>query len=184
MTDQPTTALSEDPNAGHATPFMDLIAAGVLAAIAAWFMIDSLLLPLPGGITTAPGLLPFLTAATLMIMAVMLGIDAVKRRRNGIAGVPVPDGLELPADFRRSMALGAIFVGYVFALEYASIEVVFQAFTLRFLIGAFEVVTLIFLAAILRIYWQEALWKCVAVSFGWIAFLSIVFRLVYRVPLP
>jgi hypothetical protein len=184
QTDQPRSVLSEDPNAGFATPVMDLIAAGILAAISLWFMIEALRLPVPGGIATAPGLLPFLTAASLLIMAVMLGYDALARRRGGIGGAPVSDGIQLPADFRRSMLLGAILIAYVFALEFAGIRVAFELLTLRFMIGSFEVVTAIFLAAILRIYWQDVLWKCVAVSFVWIAFLSVVFRMVFHVPLP
>ena len=184
MSEQPKTILSEDPNAGHATPFMDLIAAGVLAAIALWFMVESLRLPVPGGIATAPGLLPFLVGATLVVMAAMLGADALARRRNGVGGIPVPDGLDLPADFRRSMALGVILIVYVAALHFASIEVAFTLFDVRFVIGSFETVTVIVLTAILRIYWQAALWTCVAVSFGWIAFLSIVFRIIFTQPLP
>jgi len=184
MTDQPRSALSEDPNAGHATPFMDLLAAGILAAIALWFLVEALRLPVPGGITTAPGLLPFLTAATLVVMALLLGLDALARRRKGIAGLPVPDGLELPPDFLRSLALGVILIVYVAALEFVSIEVAFTLFGLRFIVGAFETVTVIVLAAILRIYWQAPLWTCVAVSFGWIAFLSIVFRMIFSQPLP
>ncbi|MPZ55506.1 MAG: hypothetical protein GEU91_03210 [Rhizobiales bacterium] len=184
MTDQPRTVLSEDPNAGLATPLMDLIAAGILAAVSLWLMVESLRLPMPGGIATAPGLLPFLTAASLMMMALVLGADALTRRRKGIAGLPVPDGFDLPPDFRRSMALGVILIVYVAALEFASIEIAFELFGLRFIIGAFETVTVIVLAAILRIYWQAPLWTCAAVSFGWIAFLSIVFRLVFHQQLP
>jgi hypothetical protein len=37
MTDQEETVLSEDPNAGLATPAMDLAAAVVVAIIAIWF---------------------------------------------------------------------------------------------------------------------------------------------------
>jgi len=184
MTDQPETILSEDPNAGYATPFMDLIAAAIIAAIGLWFLVESLRLPVPGGITTAPGLLPFLIATTLMLMALLLGADALTRRRNGIAGLPIADGLELPPDFRRSMGLGVILIVYVAALEFVSIEVGFTLFGLRFIIGAFEVVTVIVLTAILRIYWQAALWACLAVSLGWIAFLSIVFRFIFSQPLP
>jgi hypothetical protein len=184
MTEQPETILSEDPNAGYATPFMDLLAAGIITAIAVWFMVESLRLPVPGGITTAPGLLPFLIAATLVLMAFLLGADALTRRRNGVAGLPVPDGLELPPDFRRSMGLGAILIVYVAALQFASIEVAFTLAGLRFIIGAFEVTTVIVLVTILRIYWQAALWACLAVSLGWVAFLSIVFRLIFSQPLP
>jgi hypothetical protein len=184
MTDRPETVLSEDPNAGHATPFMDLLAAAIIAAIAVWFMVEALRLPMPGGVTTAPGLLPFLISATLVLMALLLGADALARRRNGVGGLPVPDGLELPPDFRRSMGLGVILIVYVAALQFASIEVAFTLFELRFIIGAFEVVTVIVLTAILRIYWQQPLWACLAVSFGWTAFLSIVFRLIFSQPLP
>jgi hypothetical protein len=82
-----------------------------------------------------------------------------------------------------SFDIDAAIQGYV-RLQFASIEVAFTLFELRFIIGAFEVVTVIVLTAILRIYWQQPLWACLAVSFGWTAFLSIVFRLIFSQPLP
>jgi hypothetical protein len=182
MPEHKKTVLSEDPHAGLAAPAMDLIAAGVLAAIALWFMIEALRLPAPGGVTTAPGLLPFLTAASLMAMALILGADALARRRNGVAAAP--DGIDLPPDFRRTMSLGAILAVYVFALQFAGIEVAFELISLRFVIGSFEVVTVVVLTAVLRIYWRAPLWQCLAVTFGWVAFLSIVFRMIFHVPLP
>jgi hypothetical protein len=182
MSNDPRT-LSEDPHAGVATPLMDLIAAGVLSAISIWLMVEALRLPTPGGVPTAPGLLPFLTAATLLAMALILAADALARRRRAAAAM-APDGIELPPDFRRTMALGAILIVYVLALEFASIEVAFELLSQRFVIGAFEAVTVIVLTAILRIYWQAPLWACLAVGAGWIALLSVVFRLLFRVPLP
>jgi hypothetical protein len=174
--------LSEDPHAGLATPAMDLIAAGALAAISLWFMVESLRLPAPGGISTAPGLLPFLTAASLLVMALILGADALTRRRGGAPGTA--DGIELPTDVRRTAVLAAILVVYVCALQFAAIERAFELFALRFVIGSFEVASAVVLTAILRIYWQAPLWTCLAVAVGWIAFLSVVFRLVFHVPLP
>jgi hypothetical protein len=56
--------------------------------------------------------------------------------------------------------------------------------SIRFVIGAFEVASVVILTAILRIYWGAALWACFAVTLGWIAFLSIMFRIVFQVPLP
>jgi hypothetical protein len=184
MSDYDPRTLSEDPNAGVATPVMDLLATGVLAAIALWFMIESLRLPAPGGVPTAPGLLPFLTAASLMLMALALGAGALARRRRNGGGPAVRDGIDLPPDFRRTMALGAILTVYVLALDLAAIELAFEVASLRFVVGAFETVSVIVLAAILRIYWQAPLWTCVAVALGWIAFLSVVFRIVFHVPLP
>jgi Tripartite tricarboxylate transporter TctB family len=184
MAEEQKPVLSEDPHAGLAAPVMDLIAASVLATISLWFMIEALRLPAPGGTATAPGLLPFLTAASLLVMALILGADALARRRNGGAGAAVRDGIDLPPDFRRTMTLGAILAVYVFALEFAGIEVAFALFSLRFVIGAFEVVTVVMLTAVLRIYWQAPLWACLAVTLGWVAFLSIVFRMIFHVPLP
>src|SRR5690554_2010138 len=103
---------SEDVNAGLATPVMDLIAAVVIGAIALWFTVASLMLPRPGGIVTAPGLLPFLTAGSLLVMAGMLAAMALRRWR---AAPQEAARLDLPADFRRSMLLGAILVVYVAA---------------------------------------------------------------------
>jgi hypothetical protein len=183
MVEERKIVLSEDPHAGLAAPVMDLIAAGVLAAISLWFMIEALRLPAPGGTTTAPGLLPFLTAASLMVMALILGADALTRRRNGVAAA-APGGIDLPADWRRTAVLAAILAVYVLALEFAGIEVAFELFGSRIIIGSFEVTTAVVLTAILRIYWQAALWTCVAVAVGWVALLSLVFRLAFHVPLP
>jgi hypothetical protein len=181
MVEERKIVLSEDPHAGLAAPVMDLIAAGVLAAISLWFMIEALRLPAPGGTTTAPGLLPFLTAASLMVMALILGADALTRRRNGVA---TAGAIDLPADWRRTAVLAAILAVYVLALEFAGIEVAFELFGSRIIIGSFEVTTAVVLTAILRIYWQAALWTCVAVAVGWVALLSLVFRLAFHVPLP
>lgn len=183
-TDYDPRSYSEDPDAGLATPLMDLVASGVLIALAVFFIVESLRLPAPGGLLTAPGLLPFLTSATLLVMALMLGTNALARRRAGAAGARIADGLDLPPDFVRSMGLGAILIIYVTAMQYLPVEIVFHLFGLRFVIGAFEVASVIAITAILRIFWQQPLWACLAVTAGWIAFLSIVFRMIFIVPLP
>lgn len=184
MAEERKIVLSEDPHAGLAAPVMDLIAAGVLAAISLWFMIEALRLPAPGGTATAPGLLPFLTAASLLVMALILGADALTRRRNGVAAFAASGIDLLPAHWRRTAVLAAILAVYVLALEFAGIEVAFELFASRIIIGSFEVTTVVVLTAILRIYWQAALWTCAAVAVGWVALLSLVFRLAFHVPLP
>jgi hypothetical protein len=183
MTDYDPRSISEDPNAGLATPLMDLVAAGILVAIALWFSIESLRLPVPADTLTAPGLLPFLTAASLLIMALILGASALARRRE-TAGAPIADGLDLPPDFWRTMGLGAILTVYVAALEFLPVSVAFSLGGLRFVIGAFEVASVIALTGILRLFWQEPLPACLAVSVGWVAFLSVVFRMIFHVQLP
>ena len=184
MSDPDPHTLSEDPNAGLSTPLMDLSAAGVLAAIALWFVVESLRLPVPGDTITAPGLLPFLTAASLLIMALMLGASALARRRAAQTDASIVDGLQLPPDFWRTMGLGLILTVYVAALQFLPVSAAFEIAGLRFVIGAFEVASLIVLTVILRIFWQEPVITCLAVTAGWVAFLSIVFRLVFHVHLP
>jgi len=181
MTEQEDTVLSEDPNAGLATPLMDLVAAGIIAAIAIWFAVESLRLPVPGGLITAPGLLSFLTAGSLLIMSGLMAAAALRRKRALPPGIP---GFELPADFWRSILLGAILVVYVAALQFLPVAAAVKIGSLRLVIGNFEVATLAILATILRVFWRRTLWTCLAVAFGWVAFLSIVFRLVFEIQLP
>ncbi len=182
VADDERRVLSEDANAGLATPVMDLAAAVVIAAIAIFIAVDSLLLPVPGGVVlTAPGLLPFLTAASLVVMAVLLGLSALQRRR---AIAPALDRFEIPADAARSLALGGIVALYVLALQVVPFEMSFNVGGLHFYIGAFEPVSVVFLTGLLRVYWRAPLWACLAVIVTWIAFLSLVFRVLFQTPLP
>lgn len=194
MTDNPTAqghssnpaegeqfVLSEDANAGLATPVMDLIAAVVIGAIAIFIAIESLRLPVPSKVFTAPGLLPFLTSTSLLIMAALLGASALQRRRTTPRAL---DRFEVPDDIKRSALLGGIVILYVLGLQFISIDISFDIGPLHFLIGAFEVVSLVVVTGLLKLYWRAPLWACFAVTVGWIAFLSIIFRMLFQTPLP
>ena len=182
MADVEKAVRSEDPNAGFATPVMDLAAAAIVAAIAIFVAVESLILPVPGGrVFTAPGLLPFLTSASLLVMAFMLGYSALQRRR---AMPRALDRFEIPSDALRSLALGGIVALYVLAIQVVPFELSFNIGSLHFYIGAFEPVSVVFLTGLLRFYWRAPLWICLAVIVGWIAFLSIVFRMLFQTPLP
>jgi len=173
--------LSEEANAGYATPIMDMIAAGIVAAIALIMAINSLLLPVPGGIFSAPGLLPFLTSASLLIMAGVLGFNALSRRRTTPREL---DRIEVPADVKRSLTLGGIVILYVLGLQFVPVHTSFYIGPLRFVIGAFETVSIVVITGLLRFYWRGRLWACLTIAVFWIAFLSITFRIVFQTPLP
>ena len=160
---------------------MDLVAAGIIAAISIWIAIESLRLPSPGGVFTAPGLLPFLTATSLLIMALILGYGAIARRR---ATPRALDRFEIPDDAMRSLALGGIVLLYVAALQFVPFEASFRIGGVHIYIGAFEPVSVVFITGLLRIYWRAPLWACLAVTVAWIAFLSLVFRMLFQTPLP
>jgi hypothetical protein len=175
-------ALPENANDGMATPIMDLIAAGIIAAIAIFIAIDSLFLPVPGGqVFTAPGLLPFLTSASLLIMTATLASSALTRRRTLPRAL---DRFEVPPDIMRSLALGVIVIVYVAALQFVPFETSFNIGSLHFVIGAFETVSVVAITGLLKLYWRAPLWACLAVAVSWIAFLSIVFRMLFQTPLP
>ena len=173
--------LSEDANAGLATPFMDMISASVIAVISIWMAVESLRLPVPGDVITAPGLLPFLASSSLLIMALVLGYGALVRRRTTPREL---DRIELPNDFMRSLTLGGIVVLYVLAMQFVPFRASFYIGSLHFVIGAFETVSLVALTGLLRLYWRAPLWACLAVTVFWIAFLSIVSRMLFQTPLP
>lgn len=173
--------ISEDPNAGMANPVMDLTAAVAVGAVALFVTIESLRLPVSGDIFTAAGLLPFLTAASLLVMALLLGYSALQRRRTMPRAL---DRLEIPDDFRRTLVLGGIVVLYVLGLQVVQVHVSFNVGSLRFIIGAFETVSLVVLTGLLKLYWRAPLWACFAVTLAWTAFLSVVFRMLFQTPLP
>jgi hypothetical protein len=181
MAEQDKIELSEDPNAGLATPIMDLLAAGLIAAIALYMAVESFRLSVPGDVITAPGLLPFLTAGSLLFMAGLLAVAALRRWRTV---APEANRIELPADFARSLLLGGILVVYVAALQFLPVATAVRLGSLRLVIGNFEVATVLALMAILWIFWKPVLWACLAVAAGWVAFLSLVFRLLFELQLP
>lgn len=179
--DDPSAFRGEEANVDFASPVMDLAAAAALAAIAVWMMVESLRLPAPGGLMTAPGLLPFASAAGLLGMVAALAAMALRRRRllGDRAG-----GFDLPEDFARSLGLAAIMVVYLLALQSLPPLWTGSVAGMRASIGSFEVASLVAVTAVLRIHWRRPLWVCLSVTFAWIAFLSIVFRLIFRIPLP
>ncbi len=171
----------EDENAGYATPTQDLIASAFLIILCIVVMIASVRLENPGDtVSTAPGLLPFLTAGSLCIMALALAWTAVQRRRRGQTVELADSGTEL----HRTLGL-FVFIGvYLLALEFIKFE--FRANVLGFELGygAFEVLTIIALTAILGFFWRKSLLSCFAVAACWTTFLAAGFRYIFFIPLP
>ncbi len=179
MTDEQDFS-GEDKNAGFASPVQDLIAAAFLALLSLWVMIESLRLDIPGSLTTAPGLLPFLTAASLCAMAASLGSMAIRRHRKRIAAIPLEEKL----DHLRTAMLVCLIGTYLICIQLIDFEYAFQVGDMRLGYGAFEVLTIIALTIILSVFWGQALWSCLLVSVVWVTLLAGVFRYVFTIPLP
>ncbi|RMD95742.1 MAG: hypothetical protein D6811_00170 [Alphaproteobacteria bacterium] len=171
----------EEAGAGYAPPLLDLIAAGFLVALSVAVMIASLRLPVPGDLRTAPGLLPFLTAASLCGMALFLGYAALRRRRAGATAAAGPR--DLGTDLR-TLGLVAALVVYVGCLDLLPFSHGFSIGGVYFTLTTFEPATIVALAAIIHAFWRGPLWITTAVSAGWTLTLSVVFQKVFVIPLP
>ena len=171
----------EEAGAGYASPALDLVAAGFLMALSIVIMAASVTLPVPGDLTTAPGLLPFLVAASLLLMALGLAGTALKRRRTTNGDVSL--GRDRATD-RKTLQLAAAVALYIAALQFMAFrhDIVIAGF--RHTISAFEPTTIIALVAIIHLAWRGPLWITTAVAIGWTMILSLVFQHIFVIPLP
>ena len=172
----------EEAGAGFASPTLDLIASAVLIAIALAMMAASWALPMPGAIHTAPGLLPFLVAASLLLMAIGLGGSAIARRRSGVQ-MPIFADRDVSTDLRSLLLAGAVAV-YISALQLLAFQQNFAIFGTNLRLSAFEPATIVTLSTIIHLNWRGPFWITAAISIAWTIILSLVFQLVFRIPLP
>ena len=172
--------VSEDESAGYASPVLDIIAAVALSALSVWIMFEAFSLRVPGAIATAPGIIPFITSSMLLIMAIALGVAAVRRQHSEPSSI----ALDIPRELPRTGLLIAILVVYVSALEVLefSSDVALGSFNMQ--ITAFEPISIIVLTTILRIFWTPRLWPCLSVAILWISFLSFAFQSLMKIPMP
>lgn len=172
--------VGEEAGSGRASPVLDLVASAFLIALSAWVMVESIRLDVPDSLTTAPGLLPFLTAASMGVMAMVLAAGAWRRYRAGETGEVDEEG----GDHWRTAGLAVIIAIYLTALEYLGFEYQFDFAGMWLTIGSFELVSTIIVTAILAIFWRAELWKCSAVALIWIFLLAGAFRYIFNIPLP
>lgn len=172
----------EEAGAGFASPTLDLIASAALIAIAVAMMAASVALPMPGAIHTAPGLLPFIVAASLLLMALGLGASAMARRRSGVH-LPVFADRDISTDVRSLMLAAAVAV-YISALHVLAFQENISVFGTNLRLSAFEPATIVTLCTIIHLSWRGPFWITAAISIAWTLVLSLVFQLVFRIPLP
>ncbi|MBL4768638.1 MAG: tripartite tricarboxylate transporter TctB family protein [Rhodobacteraceae bacterium] len=172
----------EDANSGYASPLLDLVATVFLVLLSLGIMAASVALPIPGDLTTAPGLLPFLVSATLFLMAIGLGASALTRRR---AGLQIQDMTrrDRQADLR-TIFLGISVAAYIAALQVFAYQLRLSFLGFDYVLTAFEPVTILALASIIHMSWRGPIWITACISTGWAFLLSLVFQKVFNIPLP
>lgn len=175
------SAEGEEAGAGYASPALDLIASGFLIILSITIMAASMALPVPGDWTTAPGLLPFLVAASLLLMALGLAATAIKRRQSAPGGVLPSRDRETD---KRTLQLAVAVAIYIAALQFLAFrqDIVIGGF--RHTISAFEPVTIIVLVAIIHLAWRGPLWITTSIAIGWTLILSLIFQHIFVIPLP
>ncbi len=179
--------IGEEAVVAPASPLMNLAAAVLLAAIAVVAVVLGVKLPNPGDLSSHPGLLPVLVGASLLAMALGLGVGAVRdgalrdlasrRPRDGAGWRPSEEG-------RRTATLVAIIVAYVVLLDRIAFEIGATVGSVELRIGSFECVSVPVLAVILRLFWKRSWTRCAAVAAAVVLALAAIFRYVFVILLP
>lgn len=172
----------EDESAGASHPVLDLAAGIFLIALGLWFVAMSVALPVPGRLTTAPGLLPFLTGASLAVMAGFLAFSAFRRRSSAR---PLEfSAMVTTLEAQRRIVLIVCIVVYIAALDALSFEKYVSVAGHSIPVGSFEPITVVALATMLRFFWTRNIVHCLAVSVVWTLCLSLAFRGLFNIPMP
>lgn len=171
----------------RSSPGKNLGSAVVIAAISIYVMLESTGFESPDTIYTAPGLFPFITGLTLLIMAAYLAYTAIRSGADmHIVRAPLKGLREFFADWesRRTLMLFgimALYVGLVALIE-LNLRIPIGGFDLQ--ISSFEVVSVGIITFILRIFWKAAIWKCFVISFFVVELLASIFRYGFSIPMP
>jgi hypothetical protein len=169
------------------SPRRDLIAAIGIGAFALLAMVLALAMPNPGTLTTAPGLLPFLTGLSLLAMAAGLAAGALRRGAAlGSFRRPRSDVTDHRADPEtwRTLLLIAIVCLYVVLVDLVSFDWRLPTPVFEFRFSSFELVSILFLATVLRIFWRQGLGRCLLVAAPTILVLAAIFQHGFKILLP
>ena len=183
--DEKAAFAGEEGGGVEASPNKDLVAAFGVAALAVVAIVFAVRLPNPGSFYSAPSLLPILTGACLIVMAIALGAGAI---RDG-ARFDMDPGAAWRTwsgdiENRRTLLLISIIVLYVAATGAVSFDLRFPTGTFVFRLSSYEVISFPFLAAILRIFWRASLARCGLVSLIVVVALASIFRHGFKILLP
>ncbi len=168
----------------------DLAAAGVVGAVAVLAIILGLRMPNPeANVFTAPGFMPFLTGLSLLVMAVGLGVSALKKGAWTGAGFSPGELLRgYFGDYENQWALilMGLAVLYVLLIDWVTFDVAIPLGVAgwRFGFSSFEAVTIPALAIVLRIFWPKSFMRCLLVAAISTLVLAAAFRYGFRIPLP
>jgi hypothetical protein len=187
LDDEPAPFHGEESGDERSTPTKNLGAAIVIAAVAIYAMVEAVGFETPNTVYTAPGLLPFLTGATLLVMALYLGVLAV--RHGGATDVAGRVARSVSAYFkneedRRTLMLMGIVLLYVLLVGWIDFTLRLPTPLFDFQISSFEVISVPLIAIVLWIFWRAPAWRCTLVSLVLIEALANTFRSAFYILMP
>lgn len=171
----------------NSTPGKNLGSAVVIGALGLYAMGLSLTFDSPDTIFTAPGLLPFITGATLVIMCIFLGIKGVREGggENWLAA-PMNAARVFLADDegRRAMMLMGIVFLYVLLVGLIDFDLRLPTPVLDIRLSSYEVISFGMITWILKVFWRKSLLKSFVVAFLVVEGLAITFRYGFGILMP
>jgi len=177
----------ESCDSGLSTAGKDIAAAGVIIVLSLLVIIFAVRMPNPDTIFTHPGLLPFLIGLTLIAMALGLAIRAI--RMGGVKNILRARERSVRTFFekienRRTLLVIGIIILYVILVDFIAFDLRLPVGFFVFHFSSFELISIVVLSVILRIFWRATLIRCTLVSAGWIIALVSVFRYAFHILLP
>jgi hypothetical protein len=177
----------EEDTTPAATPLKDLIGATIIGALAVAAMALSLGLENPERVLTAPGLLPFITGLALLLMAIALGLQAVRggAARGFFAALgAAARSVWSSAEDRRAALLGGLVFAYVFVVAQLGFELRVSTPIFDFLVTGFELISIVVITAILKLFWRASVLRCVVVAVVAVETLALSFRYGFNLIMP
>ena len=150
------------------TPVADFFMGIFLIVLCSVVLYSSWSWPRFGVLASAPGLFPFLIAASLLVMAVFLLIHGVKEKGHHHLLARLKESWS-GEDTRPTLLVLSLVLVYIIAL----LNLV-----------PFEIATLIYIAASLFISWRRKIWLALAIAGGIITLYSVSFKYFFKILLP
>ena len=183
--DEPAHFAGEEGGEENATPAKNLAAASVVALLGIVAMVLSTQMLVPDTLATAPGLLPFLTGASLVLMALGLAAKAIRGGAlHGGRTRPNPEHWFGVTENRRTLLIGTIVFAYIMAVDavWFEFDIPLGIFDLPF--SSFEALSTLALLVIMKIFWGASVLRCTIVALLFSMALANVFRFGFGILLP
>ena len=154
-------------------------------------MVFSIRLDVPGSAYTAPGLFPLIIGSTLFAMAAVLGWRAIRAGAtfDALGGLPrcwasATRAIGSTEEASRTALLMALVTAYVVLVGLVNFEfgLPLGLFTAR--ISSYEVISVIMVAWILRLFWRAHPVRCLIVALVSVVALATIFRYGFGIPMP